>query len=189
MNETKELETTKKKNSKIVSVIIIIFAILLIIGITSTSNSNTNDDNNANTNLEQYSIGETFSFDDLEITVKNYNIVSYFSSVNYRAKENCKFIVISVSIHNSSDNTKYLADNYIGTLYANNTTRYNTQWRSGSDEFIKNYSSIIAKDTIEGAYLFEIPDAIAKSSKLEFRFTFNQISKQDRIINVNLRDN
>ena len=172
-----------------VSVIIIIFAILLIIGITSTSNSNTNDDNNANTNLEQYSIGETFSFDDLEITINNCKIAEYYSSPNYRAKENCKFIIVSASIYNSANNTKYLSDRYYESLYADNTIRYNTKWRSGDNAFIMSYSSIIAKDTIQGAYLFEVPDTVANGSKLEFRFTFNQIAKQDRIINVNLRDN
>ena len=128
----------------------------------------------------------------MEITVNNYEIVSGYLFHNYEAKDNCKLVAVYVNIYNNSDTTKNLDSNYLETLYANNTTRYNTKWWSGgiySEKFIKNHSHIIAKDNLEGVYVFEIPDSIVNSSKLEFRFTFNQIAKQDRIINVNLRDN
>ena len=188
LNEEKTNEKGKKLRDTIVQCIVIgvvgvaaiIFALFRL-----------NVFGNKAKKYENYAIGETFSFDELEITVTDFEIESYYLLDTYRPDAGCKWAVVHLSMYNPTDSTKSLGDffnkKYMNVLIANEKTEYNGS-AGYSDKFILSQEDIRAKDKITGIYAYQVPDEVVDTAKLEFRFTFNKISDQNVIINVLLRD-
>lgn len=198
LNEEKTNEKGKKLRDTIVQCIVIgvvgvaAFIITLfgfnIIG-------STNSSCNKAKKYENYSIGETFTFDESEITVTDFEIESYYLLHTFEPDDGCKWAVVHVSMYNPTDSTKslngFFDKKYMEELIANEKTTYTSSAYSGSyysGEFLRFQSSIRAKDKITGIYAYQVPDEVIDTAKLEFRFTFNEISDQNVIINVLLRD-
>lgn len=193
-SEEKEKEERKKKiGNVVVGIITGIMAIAAFIITLFEFNiiGSTNSSCNKAKKYENYSIGETFTFDELEITVTDFEIESYYLLDTYRPDDGCKWAVVHVSMYNPTDSTKSLGDffdkKYTEELIANEKTKYNGS-ADYSDKFILSQEDIRAKDKITGIYAYQVPDKVIDTAKLEFRFTFNKISDQNVIINVLLRD-
>lgn len=197
-SEEKEKEERKKKiGNVVVGIITGIMAIAVFIITLFEFNiiGSTNSSCNKAKKYENYSIGETFTFDELEITVTDFEIESYYLLHTFEPDDGCKWAIVHLSMYNPTDSTKNLGDffnkKYMEELIANEKTEYTSSAYSGSyysGEFLLFQSSIRAKDKITGIYAYQVPDEVVDTAKLEFRFTFNKISDQDVIINVLLRD-
>lgn len=192
LNEEKTNEKGKKLRDTIVQCIVI-----GVVGVAAIIFSlfRLNVFGNKAKKYENYSIGETFTFDELEITVTDFEIENYYLLHTYEPKDGCKWAIVHVSMYNPTDSTKSpggLYDlKYADFLYANEKTKYTGSAYSGSyysGEFLLFQSSIRAKDKITGIYAYQVPDEVIDTAKLEFRFTFNEISDKNVIINVLLRD-
>ena len=133
MNETKELETTKKKNSKIVSVIIIVFAIILIIGIAASSANNSDNQDKI------FSVGEVATNSDgVSFTITNVENTKSLGSGLLADTTTSNFILIDITIKNTSN--KQI------TIYGSCADLYNSQNVKYEDYSSLNIDYILSED-------------------------------------------
>ena len=133
MNETKELETTKKKNIKIVSVIIIIFAIILIIGIAASSANNSDNQDKI------FSVREVaINSDGVSFTITNVENTKSLGTGLLADTTTSNFILIDITIKNTSN--KQI------TIYGSCADLYNSQNVKYEDYSSLNIDYILSED-------------------------------------------
>lgn len=148
-----------------------------------------------------FNIGDTFSFDGLEITVNSYTIEStYIYEDMFEADKGYDWAIVNISLTNKTTSTKFLEEKllfstsrvYATELVYNNDYKYNSTFFTvmGSyipDIFIRAYDSIEPLATITGICAFKIPESISQIGKHEFIFRFND-SSDKHICKVLLQD-
>ena len=131
-------------------------------------------------NNKIFNIGDTFSFDGLEITVNSYTIEStYIYEDMFEADKGYDWAIVNISLTNKTTSTKFLEEKllfstsrvYATELVYNNDYKYNSTFFTvmGSyipDIFIRAYDSIEPLATITGICAFKIPESISQSGKI-----------------------
>lgn len=178
------------KKNHMLSLLGISFCCLFIIGSSACfdTNETTDTDNN-----QIFNIGDTFSFDGLEITVNSYTTEpTYIYEDMFEADKGYDWAIVNLSLTNQTTTTKYLEETILfstSRVYAtefvyNNDYKYNSTFFTvmGSyipDIFIRAYDSIEPLATITGICAFKIPESISQIGKHEFIFRFNDSSNKN----------
>lgn len=121
--------------------------------------------NKTNINYIEKNFGETFTLQDIDITVNNYAFKYFAKSGSLEAGKNKVWLIINATLYN--DNTKSIsldeiADKIIYTTDAGEA-KYSSKWFNYSD-WINAHSIIEPFETISGMYMYQVPESIAPGS-------------------------
>lgn len=213
MEEYKEekIDSKKEQNNRNAVIGIIIFTVVLMIYIVASAlipkDNNENKggglgdvDSGGNVNPPQtqveiieHGLNETFVFDELEYTFTKYKISAGYGSYG-PSNSNNTYIVVYVTVHNPTNKTKSLVidswfssnSKYSYSLFCD-SVKYNQVWGYGS-EYLMNYESLIAEETIDCVMCFELPEQKAyNANNIILQLTYNKIADQTIFHNIILK--
>ncbi|MBP9988456.1 MAG: DUF4352 domain-containing protein [Ruminococcus sp.] len=129
------------------------------------------------------SIGNTLTFDGLEITVNSISFTDYMGGLDglFLAEDGNKWCNIVISVKNVSEDTKEFSDNYNFDLKYKETYTYNHSFADYSD-FLANVDSISPLETVENKLIcFKVPNEVNDNANecLTLTVSENSISAKD----------
>ena len=180
-------------------IFIIIFFIISFIG------NDSQKENKTETNIEEekeevlttkiyeYLPNETISFCGIEYKIKRTYIDKDYEWIEV-SNYNNNFYIIELEVYNSTNETKNFKE---GLLFSNHIYTYSLFCDEVqgvgkfdmSDEYLLSYDSIMAKETIECALVYEISEEVLnyESKNIYLEITFNKIADRTEIHKIKLR--
>jgi len=108
-------------------------------------------------------IDETFTYDEINITINSFSFNNYALSGSYYSGDDNIWLIINATLYNTSSSTKSLDEYTKSIIYKNENgdeAKYNSSFSLKSD-FIDAHDSILAYGSINGIYCFKIPNGLA----------------------------
>lgn len=135
------------------------------------NNSSDNTDNKTSTNYQYYNLTETFTYDELSITIKDFYFQYYIVGGSYYAGDGNVWLVVDVQIDNNTTKTKYLKESSLFGSYRKYLTKIIYTNENGEEAdyfssytydsaFIVMYDEILAYGSISGIYAYVMPKAL-----------------------------
>ena len=135
------------------------------------------------TKTTYYSVGETATYDDLEITIDSFSYQQGFCGIEIPSSNDNTLCIIEVTLHNPTNTRKSLQTGtyikngvYIYNFLYDGKISYSGIFKSYSD-FLLAHQSIDPLETITASLCFEIPNTVKNSKKsIELEFSLNKLS-------------
>ncbi len=172
---------------KIVALIIFILMANIMGGCEAITN--TKDKENIPTLLASGTTSDTLTFDDLEITIKDFVFSKYSGNLNGldKATDGNSYCVAYLDVKNISTSTKFLNSNfnsnYEFTLIYKDNYKYHCSFFNYA-EFFHAHDSIAALETLKNVCVsFKVPDEVKinENEPLCIRFSKNSKNENDYI--------